>query len=190
VAEAASNLWQIVQLKLFWRAIYSGIKCEIIIVIIIIIIIIINGSRALCLALAVFTVPWFYTQLVGLLWWGISRSQDRYLRTWQHRHKINKDIHISSGIRNDDPNVWTREDSSCLRCEATVIDIMRCSRMKINRRCEGTCRLQFHGRAVSQARSQHGAGNFRGLNIVNKWHFVLQIYALVHFSSLFVTYIR
>jgi hypothetical protein len=34
-----------------------------------------------------------YTQSVGLLVRGISPSQDRYLRTGQHKHRINTHIH-------------------------------------------------------------------------------------------------
>jgi hypothetical protein len=34
-----------------------------------------------------------YTQSVGLLGWGISPSQDRYLQTEQHKHKINAQRH-------------------------------------------------------------------------------------------------
>jgi hypothetical protein len=58
----------------------------------------------------------FLTQTVGLLGWGISPSQGRYLHTGQHRHRINghTDIHALSGIRTDDPNVRASEDSSCL----------------------------------------------------------------------------
>jgi hypothetical protein len=61
-----------------------------------------------------------YTQSIRLLGWGISPSQGRY------RHRINAytDIHVSSGIRTQDPSVRAGEDSSCLRprghCEQLV----------------------------------------------------------------------
>jgi hypothetical protein len=35
-----------------------------------------------------------YTQSVGLLGWGISPSQGRYLHTEQHKHRINTQISI------------------------------------------------------------------------------------------------
>jgi hypothetical protein len=49
----------------------------------------------------------FFTQKVGLLGRGISPSQGRYLRTGQHKHRINaqKNIHALSGIRTHDPTV-------------------------------------------------------------------------------------
>jgi hypothetical protein len=59
-----------------------------------------------------------YTQSVGLVGWGISPSQGRYLHTKQHRHRLkahNTDIHDLSGIRTHDPSVRVSEDSSCLR---------------------------------------------------------------------------
>jgi hypothetical protein len=59
----------------------------------------------------------FFTQTVGLLGRGISPSQGRYLRTGQHKHKINAhaDIHAFSEIRTHDPSVRAKEDISCLR---------------------------------------------------------------------------
>jgi hypothetical protein len=48
------------------------------------------------MALQPFVGPWlhlnfviFFTQTVGLLGWGISPSQGRYLHTEQHKHRIN-----------------------------------------------------------------------------------------------------
>jgi hypothetical protein len=48
------------------------------------------------MALQPFVGPWplfqfldLFTQLVGLLGWGISPSQGRYLHTGQHKHRIN-----------------------------------------------------------------------------------------------------
>jgi hypothetical protein len=57
-----------------------------------------------------------YTQSVGLLGRVISPSQDRYLHTGQHKHKINADtnIHVLNGIRTHDPSVRASEDSLCL----------------------------------------------------------------------------
>jgi hypothetical protein len=59
----------------------------------------------------------FFTQTVGLLERVISPSQDRYLYTGQHKHRINAhtDIHTLSGIRTHDPSVRRSENSSCLR---------------------------------------------------------------------------
>jgi hypothetical protein len=59
----------------------------------------------------------FSTQTVGLLRRVISPSQDRYLHTGQHKHRINAHANIDdlSGIRTHDPSVWASEDSSCLR---------------------------------------------------------------------------
>jgi hypothetical protein len=48
---------------------------------------IIGGFTVLCWAWAVFSVVYSYTQSVGLLGWGISLSQGRYLHTGQHKHK-------------------------------------------------------------------------------------------------------
>jgi hypothetical protein len=59
-----------------------------------------------------------YTQSVGLLGQGISPSQDLYLYTEQHKHRINAhntDIHVLSRIRTNDPRVRVNEDSLCLR---------------------------------------------------------------------------
>jgi hypothetical protein len=55
-----------------------------------------------------------YTQSVGLLGRGISRSQGFYLHTEQHNHRINAHRHLSSGIRSHDPSVRADEDGSCL----------------------------------------------------------------------------
>jgi hypothetical protein len=77
----------------------------------------INGSTA-------FSWPWpllqfrnHFTQTVGLLGGVISPSQDLYVHTGRHKHRINAhtDIHALSGIRNHDLSVRTSEDSSCLR---------------------------------------------------------------------------
>jgi hypothetical protein len=57
----------------------------------------------------------FFTQSVGLLGGLISPSQGRYLHTGQHKHRINEDIHASSGVRIHDPSVREGEDNSCLR---------------------------------------------------------------------------
>jgi hypothetical protein len=76
------------------------------------------GSTILCWALAAFSVSWSYTQLVELLWRGISPSQVLYLHTEQHKDGINAhntDIHVLSGIRTHDHSVRANEDSSCLR---------------------------------------------------------------------------
>jgi hypothetical protein len=59
-----------------------------------------------------------YTQAVGLLGWGISPPQNRYLHIGQHkptRNAHNTDIHAFSGIRTHDPSLRTGEDISCLR---------------------------------------------------------------------------
>jgi hypothetical protein len=76
------------------------------------------SSTALCWALTTFSVSWSYTQSVGLLGREISLSQDLYLHTEQHEHRINvhnTDIHALSGIRTHDPRVQASEDSSYLR---------------------------------------------------------------------------
>jgi hypothetical protein len=54
-------------------------------------------------------------QSVGLLERGISPSQGRYLHTEQHKHRINADIHVSSGIRTHDLSVFAGENGSHLR---------------------------------------------------------------------------
>jgi hypothetical protein len=43
-----------------------------------------------------------------ILYTMISSSQGLYLYTGQHKHKMNAhtDIHVSSGIRTQGPNVW------------------------------------------------------------------------------------
>jgi hypothetical protein len=53
----------------------------------------IYGSRALCWALAAFSLSWSFTQSVGLLGRGISPSQGRYLHTGQHKHRLNAHRH-------------------------------------------------------------------------------------------------
>jgi hypothetical protein len=70
---------------------------------------------AFCWTLATFPVSCSLTQSVGLLGRGISPSQCLYLHTGQHRHRINTDIHASSGIRTHDPSDSVGEDSPCLR---------------------------------------------------------------------------
>jgi hypothetical protein len=42
-------------------------------------------------------------------------TQCRYLHIEQHKHSINTDIHVSSGVRTHDPSVRAGEDSSWLR---------------------------------------------------------------------------
>jgi hypothetical protein len=57
-----------------------------------------------------------YTQSLGLLGQGISRSQGRYLHTEQHKHELtHRDMHTSCGIRTHDPSVRAGEYGSCLR---------------------------------------------------------------------------
>jgi hypothetical protein len=76
------------------------------------------GSAGLCWSLAAFSVSWSYTLSVRLLGRGISASQVLYLRTEQHKHRINAhntDNHALSGIRTHDPRVRASEDSSCFR---------------------------------------------------------------------------
>jgi hypothetical protein len=60
-------------------------------------------------------------QSVGLLGRGISPSQDRYLHSGQHKHRINADIHALSGIRTQDPSVRERETFHAVDRAATVI---------------------------------------------------------------------
>jgi hypothetical protein len=62
------------------------------------------GCTSLWNLAAFFSFLILYT--VGLLGWGISPSQIRYLHT---------DMHASSGIRTHDPIVRTGKDGSCLR---------------------------------------------------------------------------
>jgi hypothetical protein len=75
----------------------------------------IYGSTAL-VDLGRFVSFLIHTQSVGLLGWGISPSQGRYLHTGRHKHRINAHrLHASSGIRTNDPSVRAGEDGSCLR---------------------------------------------------------------------------
>jgi hypothetical protein len=65
----------------------------------------------------VFFFLWIYTQTVGLLGRVIGRSQDLYLNTGQHKHRINArahtpNIHALSGIRTHDHSVRASEHSS------------------------------------------------------------------------------
>jgi hypothetical protein len=63
----------------------------------------------------------FYTKSVGLLGRGISPSQGLYLHAEQHKHRINEDIHASSGIRTQDPSVRAGETVHALdRAEAVI----------------------------------------------------------------------
>jgi hypothetical protein len=58
-----------------------------------------NGSTAPCWALASFSVSWSFLQTVGLLGRVISSSQDLYLNTGKHKHRINtSNIHALCGI--------------------------------------------------------------------------------------------
>jgi hypothetical protein len=57
-------------------------------------------SICLSMALQPFVGPWplfqfldLFTQLIGLLGWGISPSQICYLQTEQHKHRIKADRH-------------------------------------------------------------------------------------------------
>jgi hypothetical protein len=57
-----------------------------------------------------------YTKSVGLLGRGITPSQGRYLRTEQHKYRINTHRHpCLEWIRAHDPSVRAGEDDSCLR---------------------------------------------------------------------------
>jgi hypothetical protein len=59
-----------------------------------------------------------FTPSVRILGQGISPSQDHYLYTGQHKHRINAhntDIRALTGIRTHDPSVQAGEDGSCLR---------------------------------------------------------------------------
>jgi hypothetical protein len=89
------------------------------------------APTALCLALAIFSVSWSYTQSVGLLGWGISPSQGLYLHIEQHKHRINAhytDKHAMSGIRTHNLRVRAIEDSPCLRqrghCDRIIVFII------------------------------------------------------------------
>jgi hypothetical protein len=65
-------------------------------------------------ALAAFSVSRSFTQTVWLLGRGISPSQNLYLYTKQHKHRINAhntDIHALNGIRTHVPSVRASEDS-------------------------------------------------------------------------------
>jgi hypothetical protein len=69
-------------------------------------------------ALAAFSFSCSYTESVGLLGWGISPSQGRYLHTEEHKYRINAhntDIHVLSGIPTHDLRFRANKDSSCLR---------------------------------------------------------------------------
>jgi hypothetical protein len=61
------------------------------------------------------------TKTVGLLGRVISPSQGHYLHAEQHKHRINANIHASSGIRTHDPSFRASKDSLCLSV-STVID--------------------------------------------------------------------
>jgi hypothetical protein len=54
--------------------------------------------------------------MVGLFGRVVSPSQDRYLHTVQHKHRIkaHTNIHALRGIRTHDPSVQANEDRSCL----------------------------------------------------------------------------
>jgi hypothetical protein len=69
-------------------------------------------GSGLCFSFVIF----FYTD-GRTPWRVISPSQDRYIHTGQHKHRINShtDIHAFSRIRTHDGNVQPSEDSSCLR---------------------------------------------------------------------------
>jgi hypothetical protein len=62
-----------------------------------------------------------YRQLVGLLGWGASQLQGRYLqRATETQKNPHTHIHASNGIRTHDPNVrvgeyisWSRQRSQC-----------------------------------------------------------------------------
>jgi hypothetical protein len=60
---------------------------------------------------------YIHTQTVGLLGRVISPSQDRYVHTGQHKHRINAntDMHSLNGLRTYGPSVRASEGSSCLR---------------------------------------------------------------------------
>jgi hypothetical protein len=78
---------------------------------------IMNGSTTLCWALASSSISQsFFTQTVGILGEGIRSSQDRYMHTGQHKHRINAhtDIHVLSEIWIHGPSFRANEDNSCL----------------------------------------------------------------------------
>jgi hypothetical protein len=61
----------------------------------------------------------FFTQTAGLLGRVIRQLQGCYLRTGQHKHRVNAqtNINVLSGIRTHDPSFRLREDSSCLTAQ-------------------------------------------------------------------------
>jgi hypothetical protein len=77
------------------------------------------------MALQPFVGPWHLLQFRNLFytdgrtpWTSVtSLSQGRYLRTGQHKHRINAYtyIHALNDIRTHDPSVRASEDSPCLR---------------------------------------------------------------------------
>jgi hypothetical protein len=77
----------------------------------------------LFMALESFVGPWpffqvlnLFTHSVGLLGRGTSPSQDRYLNTGQHKHRIKAHRHsYLKWNRTHEPSVWAGEDGSCLR---------------------------------------------------------------------------
>jgi hypothetical protein len=76
----------------------------------------IYGSTALFWTMAPFLVSWSFTYSVGLLGWGISPSQGRYLHTRQHKNRIKASKHpCFKWDSNPWSSVWEGEDSSCLR---------------------------------------------------------------------------
>jgi hypothetical protein len=82
-----------------------------------------------CWAFVSFSVSWPFTQSVGLHGRGISPSQGRYLHTGHRKHRINANIHASSGNRTHDASVWAGDDISYLRprghCDRHVETIYR-----------------------------------------------------------------
>jgi hypothetical protein len=65
-----------------------------------------------------------YTQLVGLLGWGISLSQDRCLHTEQHKHRINAHRHLCHEW-DSNPRTQCLKTVNALDCAAIVIGIFK-----------------------------------------------------------------
>jgi hypothetical protein len=62
-----------------------------------------------------FVILWIFTQSVGLLGRVIGPSQDLYLNTGQHKHRITHthtpNIHAQGGVRTHDHSVRASEDT-------------------------------------------------------------------------------
>jgi hypothetical protein len=97
-------------------------------------------------------------QSVGLLGWGISLTQGRYLhRTTQTLNKCRQTSMPWMGFKLMIPAFEQAKTFHASDHTAIVIGLQPCSQLKVNQHYRGTCCLLLQGWRMHQARNHHKA---------------------------------